>query len=141
MFTFNVDSPEEIDLCILWTRGISEEIETKDLSEYSDKALGWMGSLSRLQALSRSKLLSVENLMIRRSTLLIHKNISAMAELKYRAIDMLCSVDPEYCSLLELKRHLIELQSLAYGLWNVLEFAVRTTHKLLDVQRRETYTP
>jgi len=141
LLQFSVESIEDISKCLDWILSVSSVVESQSISDYSDRALGWMGSLGRLQAISDAKLLEVEVNMNTQSARLIVKKADVLPELKYRLIDMLCATDEEYLKLVNLKKKLKELNTIASSLWRVLELSVRTTHRLLDIRKRDDMAP
>jgi hypothetical protein len=141
MFQFEVESSGNIQECVLWIMEVLNQVRSKQLADYADDVLGWMAAIAGIQSLTRSKLYTLEMDLTRRSACLTGANISVMGDLKYRTIDMLCSLDNEYCELSKFKAELEGLNLLASQSWSVLEIASRTAYRMLDLKRQESRTP
>lgn len=141
MFQFCLDEEEDIQKCKVWVYSISEVIEAKDVSEFSDKILGWMSACARLLAMAETEILQAEGNEFKRMAQVVGNNINAMVELKYRVFDMLCHTDAQYQDLYSRHVKLQELKSTIEKLWSVLEISARMTYRLLDLKRQEGWTP
>ena len=140
MKTFDVTTKEGIQDTKQWVLEIFNSVETaSSISEYSDKAFGWLATLIRIQAMARSRLIKLDMELHRRSAVLLSKNVSAMSELKYRVLDMLCSTDELYVNLLEEKEKVVEINSMTFQLIQLFDMVLKTTNKLIDLRKNEEY--
>jgi hypothetical protein len=141
MFQFKVESSYDVQECSLWIMEILNQVRSKQLAEYADDVLGWMASIAGIQSLARVKLNLLEMDLVKRSACLTGSNLNVMGDLKYRTIDMLCSLDDAYCVKSKFKAELEGLSLLASQSWSVLEIASRTAYRMLDLRRQESRAP
>jgi len=140
MKSFDISTTEGIHDTKVWILGIFEVVETSaSIAEYSDKAFGWLATLIRIQAMTRSRLIRLDLELHKRSAILLSKNISAMSELKYRVLDMLCSTDGDYVNLSKEKEGIVEINSLSHQLIQLFDMVIKTTNKLIDLRKNEEY--
>jgi hypothetical protein len=141
MFRFKVDSRESISECKVWLESILQQVENQHLEDYADNILGWMGSIAGILSLTTTERSLNDMQMLKRAACLVGSNPSVLTELKYRTIDMLCALDNDHCTRLQMKAELEGLSILADKLWSVLEIAARTTYRMLDQRKLESRTP
>ena len=138
---FEVNSVEQVAACKNFIESVMSEIETKTIQDYSEFCLGWMSSVSRVIAISKTKQMELERYKTIQCAKILSNNISSMVDLKYRVIDMLCATDNLYQQYELLNEKLVELLCLSENLWTILELTVRTIYKLIESRKQEEVLP
>ena len=138
---FQVDTIEQVSVCKEWIESVASKVETETIHNYSDFCLSWMSSVSRVIAISKVKKMELERFKTIQCAKILSNNISSMADLKYRVIDMLCMTDDTFMQYELLNEKLVELMCLSENLWTVLELAVRTIYKLIESRKRDEMLP
>ncbi len=138
---FSVDSVDQVEVCKKWIESVMDQIETKSIHNYSEFCLGWMSSVGRIVAITKTKRMEFERYKTIQCARILSNNISSMVDLKYRVIDMLCMTDEVYQQYELLSEKLVELLCLSENLWTILELTVRTIYKLIESRKHEEMLP